>query len=513
MLLNQNPIEQWGMFEVALQGPDSGNPFLDVELSAQFRCGATVLNALGFYNGDGVYKIRCMPTQTGAWTYVTASNQAELDGKTGNFTCVEPADGNHGPVVVHNRYHFAYADGTPYYPFGTTCYAWVHQGDELEAQTLKTLAEKPFNKIRTCVFPKHYPYNRNEPRYYPFVGTGDGTNDFTRFDPAFFHHLEQRIAQLCDLGIEADLILWHPYDRWGYAEMDEASDVRYLRYLIARFAAYRNIWWSLANEYDFMLKTKPMERWQRFFQILVEEDPYQHLRSIHNGDPKMNYDHTRPEVTHVCIQHWDVKRIHEWRKTYQKPVIDDELEYEGNIPLPWGNIHAEEVVHRFWIMLANGGYAGHGETYVHPDDILWWSKGGVLHGQSWKGIGFLRQVIESMPAGGLTPIAEVEDNGLFHHRFTQWYWTRLSGGMNGACYLIYLGEHQMAALPVWTQTDNYAVQIIDTRAMTISDGELLPFDDSVMGHNPHIEDAKPTYYIKLPSQPYLAVRIQKRGAP
>ena len=37
------------------------------------------------------------------------------------------------------RFHFAYADGTPYFPVGTTCYAWTHQGDELEEQTLATL--------------------------------------------------------------------------------------------------------------------------------------------------------------------------------------------------------------------------------------------------------------------------------------------------------------------------------------------------------------------------------------
>ena len=57
-------------------------------------------------------------------------------------------------------------------------------------------------------------------------------------------------------------------------------------------------------------------------------------------------------------------------------------------------------------MVVNGGYAGHGETYMHPDDILWWSKGGVLHGESWKRFRFLRQIIEDMPPGGLAPQAD-----------------------------------------------------------------------------------------------------------
>ena len=76
--------------------------------------------------------------------------------------------GAHGPVRVRNTHHFAYADGTPYFPFGTTCYAWVHQGDALERQTLKTLRTSPFNRIRMCVFPKSYEYNHNEPVLYPF---------------------------------------------------------------------------------------------------------------------------------------------------------------------------------------------------------------------------------------------------------------------------------------------------------------------------------------------------------
>jgi len=66
------------------------------------------------------------------------------------------------------RSTLAYDDGTPYYPFGTTCYAWVHQTPELQERTLATLAQAHFNKLRMTVFPKSYIYNRNEPLLYPF---------------------------------------------------------------------------------------------------------------------------------------------------------------------------------------------------------------------------------------------------------------------------------------------------------------------------------------------------------
>lgn len=503
-------VEQWGLFEIELPGPQDGNPFLDVELSGQFQCGDTTLESAGFYDGNGRYKIRCMPTQIGAWTYTTQSSTAELDGQTGAFNCVAPSEKNHGPVSLHNQFHFAYADGTSYTPFGTTCYAWTHQGNELEEQTLRTLSEKPFNKIRMCVFPKHYPFNRNEPVYYPYEQDADGKSDFTRFNPQFFHHIEQRLSQLLTLGIEADIIIWHPYDRWGYAEMDEESDYRYLRYLIARLSAYRHIWWSLANEYDFMLHSKPIARWDNFFRILREEDPYQHLRSIHNGAPDANYDHTNPDVTHVCIQHWDVKQAQAWRNAYGKPIVNDELQYEGNITFPWGNISSEEVVHRFWIMVVNGCYAGHGETYMHPEDILWWSKGGVLHGDSWKGIGFLREVIKDAPAGGLTPIADLKENALFPPKITGWYWTHISGGTAGGYFLIYLGEHQMQMMPIWAEDDDYEVDILDTREMTITPGRLQKVDTAVIEKQIYSGTPMPTYLVELPSRPYLAVRIKRK---
>ena len=92
--------------------------------------------APGFYDGDGVYRVRFMPDTEGEWTYRTRSNVPALDGLSGTFRCGPPSEGNHGPVRVRNRYHFAYADGKPYFPFGTTCYAWTHQPLDMQRQTL-----------------------------------------------------------------------------------------------------------------------------------------------------------------------------------------------------------------------------------------------------------------------------------------------------------------------------------------------------------------------------------------
>jgi hypothetical protein len=56
------------------------------------------------------------------------------------------------------------------------------------------------------------------------------------------------------------------------------------------------------------------------------------------------------------------------------------------------------MTQRFWLGTMSGCYVGHGETYEHPQDILWWAKGGVLHGQSPQRIGWLKDFMAQAPA-------------------------------------------------------------------------------------------------------------------
>jgi hypothetical protein len=149
----QQTVEQWDIFEITLPGPSTGNPFVDVTLSAKFTRGDDSLTVPGFYDGDGTYKIRFSPSKPGDWKYLTTSNTTQLDAKSGSFTAVTATGENHGPVQIYKTFHFAYADGSPFFQVGTTCYAWTHQPDELEEQTLKTLADSPFNKLRMCGIP------------------------------------------------------------------------------------------------------------------------------------------------------------------------------------------------------------------------------------------------------------------------------------------------------------------------------------------------------------------------
>lgn len=481
--------EKWGVFELELHGPSGGNPFIDVELRAEFTWEGSggdggeakrTVSVPGFYDGDGVYRIRFMPDAEGAWRYTTDSNARSLAGLAGRFTCTAPSAGNHGPVRVKNTFHFAHADGTVYHPVGTTCYAWTHQGGELEVQTLETLKASPFNKMRMCVFPKSYLYNTNEPPLYPFEGSVEEGWDFTRFNPAYFRHLERRIADLGKLGIEADLILFHPYDRWGFAEMPAAADDRYLRYLTARLAAFRNVWWSLANEYDLMWAKEP-EDWERFARIIRENDPFGHLMSVHNC--LEFYDYGKPWVTHCSIQRIDVYKTSEatteWREKWRKPIVIDECGYEGDIDWGWGNITGEEMVRRFWEATVRGGYLGHGETYLNPEEVLWWSKGGKLTGDSPARIAFARRFLEEAPQGELNPLPSD--------------WDLPCAGVEDEYRLYYFGFNRPAFREFRLKPGiKWKVSVIDTWNMTIE--EL-----------PGLHEG--TFRIGLPRRPFMAVRM------
>ena len=142
---NKQNIEQWGVYEITINGPLTGNPFMDVELAAIFTNKSETINVPGFYDGNGIYRFRFSPGSQGQWTYRTQSNETE---------------------------------------------PWV------------------------------YPYKRE-----------GVNNDFTQPDYEFFQNFDRRVRQLLEMGIEADVILFHEYDVWGYFQMGNEMNERYVHYL------------------------------------------------------------------------------------------------------------------------------------------------------------------------------------------------------------------------------------------------------------------------------------------
>lgn len=481
-------MKVWNMAEFEFFGYSTGNPFTDYKIYGEFTGRNETKTVLGFYDGDGVYRIRFMPSFEGEYTYRVWGSFSDKE-YTGSFF-VDKAE-SHGMVRTDGR-HFTYDDGTPYYSIGTTCYVWANQNEEAQAQTIETLKNSSFNKIRFCIFPKHYDYNYRDPICFPYKGTpidnsdinkynfyeynenSSGNSwDFSVFNTEYFKLLDRGIESLMNLGIEADIILFHPYDRWGFSKMPAWANELYLEYVTARFSAYRNVWWSLANEYD-LCRHKTIEDWEHYAKIVTKNDPYHHLISIHNC-VKL-YDFSKPWITHCSIQRQigenELDNIGNWLDKYNKPVVIDEMCYEGNIEQYWGNISGEEMTRRMWKTVILGAYPGHSECYLNDD--IWWSHGGKLCGESHKRVGFLHKIMTE--CGRLHPkeytIAENDD---------------------GSVKLQYFGEHRPCYKIFNFENEKYRIEIIDTWNMTVED----------------IGVHSGTVTITLPSCEYVAIRWKK----
>jgi len=496
----QGATQQWDCYEISLKGPADGDPFVDVTVSATFACGDKSIQTTGFYDGQGTYRIRFMPPSVGTWKYLTTSSAPELSGKTGEFVCEKPGDKNHGMVRVANTYHFAYDDGTPYKPIGTTCYAWVFQPDALQDQTIETLKASPFNKVRMCVLPTEK-MDAESSAVVPFVLEADRTCDTSRFDPRFFQNLERRLAQLRDLNIQADLILFHPYNSSGLNldRMSAEADDRYVRYVVARLSAYRNVWWSLANEFD-LLRQKRQEDWDRLGPLVQHEDPYGHPRSIHFS--RHMYDPSKPWLTHMSVQNGaaveDFGRARLYRDVIPKPVVYDEVCYEGDIDRRWGQLKGEEMALRFWHGTIDGTYVGHGETLHDAQQRAWVSKGGKWIGTSVPRIAFLKQILDDAPKEGIEPIDRFFHTGI--------------GGKAGEWYLIYFGTQKPAQWTFELPRDgvkegmNFEVDVLDTWNMTINH---LDKKFTTVKSGMYLFRAPNNEQIDLPGKPYIALRVRR----
>ena len=145
------------------------------------------------------------------------------------------------------------------------------------------------------------------------------------------------------------------------------------------------------------------------------------------------------------------------------------------------------MVRRFWECAVRGGYPGHGETFLNKEEILWWSHGGKLHGESWKRIGFLLDILQAVPGHGLRYLPaewdsvcgipedeeEAERTG-----YRLYYYSFMRPSFRDFCF---------------GGDTPYHAEVIDTWNMTVTDAGAH----------------RGRFRVELPARPYMAVRISK----
>jgi len=414
-------VPRWEIHEFAAKGRSHvNNPFRDTAWVGEFVSPSGRTNLLhGFYDGDQTWRLRFAPDEQGAWSYRLRGNGVEIL-QQGKLLCTAPR--GHGFIRVHpeNSYAFAYADGTPFFPMGDTCYGLYDDSPitpELRAEYLAARRAQHFNFVRMSVGHSEARAATND-AYWAWGGSSRQP-DLDRFNPDFFRGLDELFRDLKARGMNVELLLLNFYRR-PFTDTNAWTAARerlWLRYVIARYAAFDNVFlWTLANEYE----TRPDGAYRLDFpsdvdwakstaRFIKANDPYRHLVTTHpvisasrrGQNPRAPFDppwrigefYGDDNALDVLSQQtgaqgegtaWD-ETLQCWTgdsatvvaslradRRYRKPVLNSEngYEYLRGHPTEKQQVHHTDKVRRTaWRIVCSGGYfaAGFNGTIGHSD--------------------------------------------------------------------------------------------------------------------------------------------------
>jgi hypothetical protein len=399
-----------------LSYPTSGT---GLQPKATFTQGTTSLTVNGFLDGltvDGhaIFRVRFAPTtNSGTWNFSATSSDSGLAFSTRSLTAGTSTSKGFLRRHGSSPQRFIYDDGsTRLFMWGNTYYQMV---DNARAGTAwKTSVDQnalnSINKIRLLLYP-WWQYYTGYPDSQPFQGgattpnhdlldlthwqTFDGVVDYMRQKPMLSEIIVFKDPALDGSGTVLDNC------RTFGATQDQ--DQRYLRYTLARFGAFPNVIWSLANEYGAINvpACTATRSWlngisslQTYFNtmgsILRNEDPWNAVST----NPRALTIHQQPSATwdfltatwpaHASLQFgtnqtscsrcgganscagnngddWGnfsiVNNLSNCSGTpYNLPVVNDEFGYIGKIA------SVDKHRHAAWGIAAAGGYGSEGDT-------------------------------------------------------------------------------------------------------------------------------------------------------
>ncbi len=244
-----NTVKPYELYQIVVHSKTPHeNPYQEVLLEADITTpDRKTWKVPGFWDGEGNWIVRFVPTKSGEWTYKTRSNDGELHNQFGGFTCANGESGHEPLPLIHVRPnpvpHFALRDRTPFFPVALPFPApdsplshakKPEENFSLFQKRSDTLAEQGVNRL-IGGFLLDSVMSANE---------GGGlflNNDPSTINPLYFQWLDRRIAYLNFKGIVPDIGIAQNWDSATKSLSD--SQLRWLwRYVVARYAAYGVVW-------------------------------------------------------------------------------------------------------------------------------------------------------------------------------------------------------------------------------------------------------------------------------
>lgn len=455
--------EQHRPEDIPFQASAPGNPFY-TDLRGEFSGpDARQLSVPGFYDGEGMWKIRFTPPAAGRWTFRTVSSLPALHGRTGSL---EASPNRH--AAIHGRlmvdpdfpYHFKFEDGTRFFLMGYEA-DWLWGADMLDPERklmnrlIDQISARGFNYVLVNVYAhdtRWCPGKVNEWDFgpaplYPWEGTNEKP-DHSRLNPRFFQVYDGMMRALWAKGIVAHMMIKVYNKAVNWPAKGSADERRYFRYVAARYQAFPNLVWDFSKE-SFNERDNALQH--NLINLVRSEDAYKHLVTLHDDDV---YEWDPALNTNIDFRSDQEHRI-DWadlvifdRAHRRRPVVNVEFSYElGVEKLPThtnvNQVEWPEMLRRAYMIYFAGGY---GAYYYNNTawDIVKPDPEPPGHPR-WQ---ILRQIFTSVPWWRLEPHPE------------------LSAGARclaqpGAVYLFYFDREQAAinltsmpesASSVWVNT-------------------------------------------------------------
>jgi len=437
-------VEAYDYIEITatVDAPDAHDPFEDAMLSGTFELadGSKRWSIEGFCDSaDGsIFRIRFMPAHAGAYKYTVTYKQGGFEkSSTGTFSVV---DGHRrGELGVDPQYpwHFIWeGTGEHFFFNGTTAYWLMGWRDERTIQySLERLHRLKVNRLRVAIAGRTNVFY-GEPVMlgdnwtffltpWPAEKTDDFTHpgfDYSRFNVSHWQKYERMLRFARDRDLNISLVL-DMNDSHIHPEAGSEDEHRFIRYAVARFAAFSNITWDLGDDLDLYRDVK----WTHDTGMLLQEwDPYKHLETSH-PTKIVNQDRASSWFGFTSYQEWSReqhKLMLESRKLQEQagriiPQTNEEYGYEDHYPR-WaapGSDSADALRRTAWDIAMAGGYQTAGETARRGTNVWPDMGGGWMNGRGddtmtmFLGYGHMVDFFTSFDWWKANPHDELVNNG------------------------------------------------------------------------------------------------------
>jgi hypothetical protein len=285
---DRQPARRFGVHQVSFTGPTGlENPFLPRFQVTFTPPSGSPITVDAFYDGEDTWRARVYVSEVGHWLWHTSG--IEGAGGTGAFDAVDSNLPGRLLPNPQNPAHWLREDGAPFLNFNDTAYHLFRASEPRWREYAADVVALGITSLRVGalggpVWDAQPQGPRGEGTTYPWQG-----EDTSRYDLAKFHTSEERLLWLFETypDLYIQLILFGQIESGkddtgiAWAAIPPQDRHNTLRYLMARWAAFPQLFWLIVND---LFCDPPNPNNIAFMReagrAIAQLDPWQHPLSL-----------------------------------------------------------------------------------------------------------------------------------------------------------------------------------------------------------------------------------------